>query len=119
MGRPHGYLPDGVAAEIRGHTVPADRGGNRAAPRRWQLRSAEANLLEDERLRLDTMWQAMPSSTRAALLGSRGGQVPPQCREAILDLMPGGVPPGADLDASFELSGIAAAYVEMVAVGAR
>lgn len=88
-------------------------------PRRWQLRSAEANLLEDERLRLDAMWRGLSPSTRDALVKSRGGQVPPQGREAILDLMPGGVPLGADLDEAFDLSGIAAAYVEMVAVGAR
>jgi hypothetical protein len=44
------------------------------------------------------------------------GHVPHGYREAVLDLVPGGAPPDTDLNAAFELSGIAAAYIEMVAV---
>ncbi|CAJ1498741.1 hypothetical protein [[Mycobacterium] burgundiense] len=119
LARPHGYLPDGVAAKIEGHTVPAGRDGTPDATPRWQLRSAEANLLEDERLRLDAMWRGLSPGTRAELVASRGGPVPAHCREAILDLLPGGVPPGTDLDVAFDLTGIVAAYVEMAAGDGR
>ena len=37
----------------------------------------------------------------------------------MLDLVPGGAPPDTDLNTAFELSGIAAAYIEMVAVRSR
>ena len=119
LASPHGYLPHGVAGTIPDHTVLAHRDETPQNPRRWLLRPAEANLLEDERLRLDEWWNDLPNSARSALLESRAGHVPHGYREAVLDLVPGGAPPDTDLNTAFELSGIAAAYIEMVAVRSR
>lgn len=115
LANPHGYLPDGVAGAIRGHTMLAHRDETPQTPQQWHLRAAEANLLEDERLRLDAWWNDLPDSACAALIACRAGGVPAEYREAVLDAHPGGVRPGTDLDLGFDLSGIAAAYIEMVA----
>ncbi|WP_234820703.1 hypothetical protein [Mycolicibacterium goodii] len=87
--------------------------------RLWQLRSAEANLLEDERLRLDRWWRELPDEARSALVMSRGRSVPRAWRAAVLDLHSDGLTPGTDLEAEFRMSGIAAAYIEMVATCCR
>lgn len=116
LANPHGFLPAGVAADISDHTVVAHRNESPRKPVQWQLRSAEANLLEDERLRLDQWWKDLPDSTRVALVACRTGEIPQEYREALLDVIPGGVPAGTDLDSAFDMSGIAVAYVEMVAV---
>ncbi|WP_084356436.1 hypothetical protein [Mycolicibacterium wolinskyi] len=115
LAKPHAYLPDDVAAEIPGHTVLAHRDETPQLPRRWQLRPAEANLLEDERHRLDDWWNDLPRHARSALIECRGDRVPPEYRAAVLDVIPGGAPAGVDLNTPFALSGIAAAYVDMVA----
>jgi hypothetical protein len=119
LANPHGYLRDGVAAEITAHTVRSYRDEKPQESRLWQLRSAEANLLEDERLRLDRWWRDLPDEARSALVASRDGAVPRAFRATVLDLHPGALSPATDLDVEFSLSGIAAAYVEMVAVCSR
>jgi hypothetical protein len=68
LASPHGYLPHGVAGTIPDHTVLAHRDETAQNPRRWLLRPAEANLLEDERVRLDEWWNDLPNSARSALL---------------------------------------------------
>ncbi|MBU8812735.1 hypothetical protein [Mycolicibacterium goodii] len=119
LANPHGYLPDGVAAAIASHTVRSYRDEKPQESRLWQLRSAEANLLEDERLRLDRWWRELPDEARSALVMSRGGSVPRAWRAAVLDLHSDGLTPGTDLEAEFRMSGIAAAYIEMVATCCR
>lgn len=114
LANPHGYLSEDVARSISGHTVLTHADERRQKPPQWQLRAADANLLEDERLRLDEWWEGLPERARTALIGCRTGHVPPEYRETVLDLIPGGVPRGADLDTAFELTGIVAAYIEMI-----
>jgi len=104
LASPHGYLPHGVAGTIPDHTVLAHRDETPQNPRRWLLRPAEANLLEDERLRLDEWWNDLPNSARSALLESRAGHVPHGYREAVLDLVPGGAPPDTDLNTAYRAS---------------
>lgn len=113
LANPHGYLPFGVVDRIAGHIAVARRDETPQQPR-WQLRAAEANLLEDERLRLDDWWGALPPAAREELLATRHTAVPEQYRESVLDLVPGGIPSGTDMETSFMASGIAAAYLEMV-----
>lgn len=116
LAHPHGYLPEAVAKKIPRRTDPV-RDRNPADPPRWHLRSAEAIRLEEERLRLDSWWRNLADRTRNALLEHRSGSVPAKYWDAVLDLDPRGAPAGTDLKAPFELSGITAAYVEMVAQG--
>jgi hypothetical protein len=112
---PHGYLREGVAAAIRPHTEPARHDETLQYPRRWLLRSAEANLLEDERHRLDKWWQDLTPEVRSALIECRAEAVPREHRKAVLESAPGGMRPGTDLDIGFEMTDMAAAYLEMVA----
>lgn len=116
LANPHGYLPDAVAAEIPSHTVRSYRDEKPQESRLWQLRSAEANLLEDERLRLDRWWRELPDEARAALVTSRDGTVPRAWRATVLDLQPGDMSPETDLETEFTVSGIAAAYIDMVGI---
>lgn len=112
---PHGYLPDGVAEEIRPHVDSARHDETVQYPRRWLLRSAEANLLEDERHRLDDWWQDLAPEVRAALIECRADAVPREHREAVLESAPGGVHPRADLDIGFDMTEMTSAYLEMMA----
>jgi hypothetical protein len=114
LANPHGYVPEKVAREIPKHTILSRRNESTRHPEQWLLHSAEANLLEDERHRLDKWWRELPVQARSALVDSRGGKVPREHREAVLDLIPGGVRPGTDLDVAFEMPAIAAAYLEML-----
>lgn len=113
LANPHGYLPVSVVDRITGH-VDLVRRDETPHPQRWQLRSADANLLEDERLRLDDWWSALPAHARSDILATRHTEVPEQYRETVLDLVSGGISAETDLGASFRASGIAAAYLEMV-----
>ncbi|AQA01842.1 hypothetical protein BVC93_04630 [Mycobacterium sp. MS1601] len=115
LANPHGYVPHSVAVSIAAQTVRARSNEAVQHPGRWLLRSFEANLLEDERHRLDDWWDRLLPEVQSALLACRASQVPREHREAVLDLMPGGIRAGTDLDEDFEMSGIAAAYLEMVA----
>lgn len=113
LANPHGYLPVDIAERIVGHVHPAHLDETPQRPR-WHLRSAEANLLEDERLRLDDWWHGLSEEARDDLLTTRHTAVPERHRASVLDLVPGGITPGIDLDVSFRASGIVAAYLEMV-----
>ena len=119
LANPHGYLPGDVAGRITAHTVAARGDESSRAPRQWLLRAAEANLLEDERLRLDVWWSDLSAAARSSLIASRGSGVPREHREAVLDVVPGGLPAGVDLDIAFPISGIAAAYLEMITQGSE
>ncbi|OBF10500.1 hypothetical protein [Mycobacterium sp. ACS4331] len=118
LAHPHGYLSEAVAASIPRRADLVRDDDSRQRSRRWQLRSAEAIRLEEERLRLDGWWTSLCELTRRALLDHRGAQVPARYRDAVADLDPRGAPPSGDADAPFALTGITAAYVEMVAIGA-
>ena len=114
LANPHGFLPASVVERIADRTDLArrDETPQRA---RWQLRSAEANMLEDERLRLDDWWTTLSPAARAELLATRHTAVPEQYREAVLDMVPGGgMRSTVDLSDPFRASGIVAAYLEMV-----
>lgn len=113
LAKPHGYLPASVVDRIAGHTTLTRRDETPQQPR-WQLRTAEANLLEDERLRLDAWWGALPRAAREELVATRHTAVPERYRESVLDLVPGGISTGTDTKSPFTASGIAAAYLEMV-----
>jgi len=114
LAKPHGYLSDEVAQSISDRAVVTHADERRQTRPQWQLRTEDANLLEDERLRLDDWWGGLPDSARVALIRCRTGQVPYEYRETLLELIPGGVPRRVDLDTPFELTGIAAAYIEMI-----
>lgn len=113
---PHGYLPDDVAKTIRPHIDVSRPDETKQYPRRWLLRSAEANLLEDERLRLDDWWQHLPSGVRSALIECRAEVVPREYRKAVLESAPGGLHPKADLTIEFDMTEMTSAYLEMLAV---
>lgn len=118
LANPHGYLPGDIAGRITAHTTAARGDESSQSPRQWLLRAAEANLLEDERHRLDAWWSNLSAAARSALIASRGSGIPREHREAVLDVVPGGLPAGVDLDIAFPISGMAAAYLEMVVNGA-
>ena len=118
LAHPHGYVSESVAASIprRAESVRHDERPQKR--RRWHLRSAEANHLEDERLCLDRWCKHLPDGTQDALVRHRSAEVPARYRDAIVELDPDGAPPGGVPGVPFQLSGIAAAYVEMMAMGA-
>lgn len=113
LARPHGYLPDGMATAGE-HVVAAHHNENRQRPRRWLLRSTEANLLEEERLRLDSWWGTLSQDEQASFIEYRDGrQVPHEHRSSALSLLPAGAAAGDGADLDVKLPKIAVAYLEM------
>jgi hypothetical protein len=118
LAHPHGYVSEDVAVAIPRRTESVRHDERPQVRRRWHLRSAEANHLEDERLRLDRWWKHLPHGTRQALVRHRSFEVPARYRDVIVELDPDGVPPNPSVETPFMLTGIAAAYIEMQAEGA-
>ncbi|MCV7435072.1 hypothetical protein [Mycolicibacterium bacteremicum] len=114
LAKPHAYLPATVAHRITGQTNLDPRDCTARPPRR-QLRPEQANLLEEERLRLDDWWSALPAATRADLLRTRHTAVPERHRSAVLAMTPGEHHASrTDAANPHRVSGIVAAYLEMV-----
>lgn len=110
LANPHGYVPSTAARRIAAHTTSTHRGETRQL--RWLLKSFEANRLEDERHRLDDWWARLAPDVRADLVDHRSAEVPRAHREAVLDLMPGGVRQDDDLERGFPMPDVVTAYLD-------
>jgi len=104
------------------HTSPAasrptstQGSGTTTAPGYGQLDPLEATALTKERARLDQWWERRSEADRAALIEHRGGPMPAELRDAVMDHIPGGVVLGDDLVGPFTVPPMMAAYLEMVA----
>lgn len=113
LANPHGSLPRGLAELLVDRIYMAYWTEQQDDTWHWQLHAAEANALEDERLRLDQWWGRRSGAERAALIEHRGGLIPGEYREAVKDHIPGGVILADDLVGPFPLPTMMAAYVEM------
>jgi hypothetical protein len=77
----------------------------------------EANALEDERRRPDQWWSNRSEDEQEALTEHRASLIPDEFREAVKDLVLGGVPIGDENDFTgpFRLPPMMAPDVEMIA----
>lgn len=75
LANPHGALPPQLADRLLAHAYTAYWVNGPGGASRWQVWPSEANVLEDERWRLDQWWQRRSEAERAALIEHRGGRL--------------------------------------------
>lgn len=76
-------------------------------------------MTKDEEQRLNECGTVVPRPSRTLSLSTATDWCPASYREAVMDLMPGGVVIGDDLTGPFRLSGLVAEYVAMKATQAQ